>query len=324
MMNMKKYLITGCSGFVARHFIELLVNKEIHVEIIGVDIVEPAFNMTGSEYVKFKFIRMDLQDIKSLSSLIEQFLPDYLLHLASLSSVSMSWEKPVLIYINNMNIYLNLLESIKKLKKPPRLLSVGSSEQYGILSKRFLPVTENFELTPNSPYAVARVSQEMMSKLYVKAFGCDIIMTRSFNHVGPGQRPSFAIPSFITQLVIEARKKATKCNLRAGNINVIRDYIDVRDVVNAYYLLFEKGISSEVYNVCSGSGISLREIIAKISKYLNVKTEITIDNSLLRPEDNPIIIGSPSKIISGVGWRPEIDIDQSLRDSIKYYETNSK
>jgi GDP-4-dehydro-6-deoxy-D-mannose reductase len=320
MVNMKKYLITGCSGFVARHFIELLINKAIHAEIIGLDIVEPVLKMPESEYVKFKFIRMDLQDIKSLSSLIENFPPDYLLHLASLSSVAMSWEKPAFSFMNNTNIYLNLLESIKKLKKPLRLLSVGSSEEYGILSKENLPVTEDCVLNPNSPYAVARVSQEMMSKLYVKALGCDIVMTRSFNHFGPGQRPSFAVPSFITQ-IIEARGKSTRCHLRAGNINVIRDYVDVRDVVKAYYLLFEKGISGEVYNVCSGEGISLREIITKVSRYLNVKTEISIDNSLLRPGDNPVIIGSPSKIISGVGWRPEINIDQSLGDSIKYYET---
>lgn len=320
---MKKYLITGCSGFVAKHFIDLLINKGVRAEIIGVDILEPDFDLKKSKYVKLKFKKMDLQDIKSLSLLIKRFSPDYILHLASLSSVAMSWQKPVFSFINNTNIYLNLLESIKKLEKTPRLLSVGSSEEYGIVSKKNLPVSEDCVLNPNSPYAVARVSQEMLSKLYVKAYGCDIIMTRSFNHLGPGQRSSFAVPSFITQL-IDIHGKSPKCNLKVGNINVIRDYVDVRDVVRAYHMLFEKGVSGEVYNVCSGSGISLREIIAKITDYLNLKTKITVDNTLFRPSDNPVIIGNPSKIKSAVGWCSEINIDKSIDDCIEYYRGSSR
>jgi GDP-4-dehydro-6-deoxy-D-mannose reductase len=320
---MKKYLITGCSGFVAKHFIDLLINKGVHAEIIGVDILEPDFDLKKSKYVKFKFIKMNLQDIKSMSLLIKRFSPDYILHLASLSSVAMSWEKPVFSFINNTNIYLNLLESIKKLKKTPRLLSVGSSEEYGIVSKNDLPVPEDCVLNPNSPYAVARVSQEMLSKLYVRAYGCDIIMTRSFNHLGPGQRSSFAVPSFITQL-IEIEEKSKKCGLKVGNIDVIRDYVDVRDVVRAYYLLFEKGVSGEIYNICSGSGISLREIITKIAKFLNVKAKITFDKTLFRPSDNPIMIGNPSKIKSAVGWCSEINIDKSIDDCIEYYRGSSE
>ena len=317
--RMKKYLITGCSGFVARHFVELLMNKTVDAEVIGIDIAEPYFDIKKSKHVKFKFIRIDLQDIKSLSLLIKRVSPDYILHLAALSSVAISWEKPISSFLNNTNIYLNLLESIKKLEKKPRLLSVGSSEEYGILSRKDLPVTEDCVLNPNSPYAVARVSQEMMSKIYVKAFGCDIVMTRSFNHLGPGQRPNFAIPSFITQM-IEGGSKSAVFTLKTGNINVIRDYVDVRDVVRAYHLLFEKGVSGEVYNVCSGTGISLREIIAKIARALNVEARTTMDDSLLRPIDNPVIIGNPSKIMSAAGWRPEIDIDRSISDCIKYYD----
>ena len=145
-----------------------------------------------------------------------------------------------------------------------RILSVGSSEEYGNYPEDKMPLQENYELYPNNPYAVARVSQELLSKLYASSLGVDIVMTRSFNHIGPRQREAFVISSFVKQLVDIANHKQEN-KMLVGNTNIVRDFLDVRDVVDAYYKIVTKGIRGRVYNVCSGTGNRLSDIINEVS-----------------------------------------------------------
>jgi len=317
---LQKYLITGFSGFVSKHFLDFLERNEINASVLGIDLCLPSFGRKDYGHVKWSFQKIDLLDKDGIENLIYEFQPEYILHLASFSSVSFSWKNPVLSYQHNINIFLNLLEAVRKLNIEGKILSVGSSEEYGNVDKDQLPLKEESPLNPISPYAVARVSQEMLSKVYVDGFGMDIVMTRSFNHIGPGQKDIFVISSFARQIVGLKKDKPRKNEIRTGDISVIRDFIDVRDVVRAYYLLLQKGKNGEIYNICSGRGFSLSEIINKMAQIAGVNVIPRLDKRLIRPKDNKIIIGSNEKVKRDIGWDMKISLEKSLEDILEYWD----
>ena len=317
---MKKFLITGFSGFVSHHFLEYLEDHEIRAVIKGIDVHSPDIRRADFKYVKCDFDKIDLLDKGKVENVIFEFQPDYILHLASFSSVAFSWKEPNISFQNNTNIFLNLLEAIRKLNLNIRILSVGSSEEYGNVEAKYLPLTEDHPLAPVSPYAVARVSQEQLSKIYAHGYGLDIIMTRSFNHIGSFQKDVFVVPSFVKQIV-EMKHNGNKTNkLMTGDITIIRDFTDVRDVVSAYYGLLMMGKKGEVYNVCSGYGWSLKEIIDKICAILEIDVQAMPNASLFRPDDNRIIVGSNEKLRSLIKWVPKYTLEQTLHEMISYWQ----
>jgi len=316
---MKKYLITGFNGFVSRHFINYLESNNIRSEILGIDINRSDTNYSSLKNVITSFSQLDLLERDRLENLIYSFQPDYILHLASYSSVGFSWKNPSLSFRNNMNIFLNLMEVVREVNPSCRILSVGSSEEYGNVSGDMIPLREEYPLSPVSPYAVARVSQEQLSKVYCDGFGLDIVISRSFNHIGPGQKDIFVISSFAKQLV-EIKKGLKEPKLITGDISVIRDFLDVRDVVNAYYELFQHGTKGEVYNICSSSGVSLKDIIDMMCGILDLEVVLETDPNLLRPNDNMIIIGSNEKLKNSAGWNQKIELKKSIQDIIRYWD----
>jgi GDP-4-dehydro-6-deoxy-D-mannose reductase len=319
---MRKYLITGASGFVAFHFFDYLNAIQEDCEVLGIDVVLPEnMSLYKFSHLQLRFVQIDLLDYSTLEAEIVSFSPTYIVHLASFSSVAKSWNEPINSFINNTNIFLNLVEIIRKNNIPCRLLSVGSSEEYGNVPSDCIPIKESVQLNPVSPYAVARVSQEMLAQCYVSSYKLDIILTRSFNHIGPGQRDVFVIPSFIKQ-ILEKIKTGQSGNIKlfTGDVSLIRDFLDVRDVVKAYYLLLEKGIHGELYNICSGTGRSIKEIIDMLSNLLDVQIDVEFDKDKIRPSDNKIIIGDNSKITKLTGWQPQMSITDSLRDLIVYWK----
>jgi GDP-4-dehydro-6-deoxy-D-mannose reductase len=313
---MQKILITGCSGFVSHHLLQYLDSGDEQYAIAGISrhVLSPG----KYKNLHVKTYALDLKNPGGTRDIIAAESPDYIIHLASNSSVAYSWQSPVESFQNNTNIFLNVIESVRILKLPCRILSVGSSEEYGIVNPDTLPLHENHELNPISPYAVARVSQEMLSKIYSDGYGQDIIITRSFNHIGSGQRDNFVISSFAKKIALIKRKELKR--LEVGNVDIVRDFLDVRDVVRAYMLLLKKGKAGEIYNVCRGVGYSLREILNKMMQISGTDFEIEINHSLIRPSDNPIIIGDNSKIKSACGWQPEIEIEESLKNIIEYWD----
>jgi GDP-4-dehydro-6-deoxy-D-mannose reductase len=317
---MKKIIITGFNGFVSRHFVDYLEASKIKTEILGVDINPLETDFTNYKYVNSGFVQLDLLERDRLENLLYSFQPDYILHLASYSSVGFSWKNPSLSFRNNMNIFLNLLEVLREVNPSCRILSVGSSEEYGNVSADMIPLCEEYPLAPVSPYAVARVSQEQLSKVYCDGYGLDIVMTRSFNHIGPGQKDIFVISSFAKQLVEIKKGFKENAKLFTGDISVVRDFLDVRDVVHAYYKLFLHGTKGEVYNICSGKGVSLREVISIMCGILGIEVELETDHNLLRPNDNMIIIGSNEKLKSQTGWIQKIELKKSLEDIIRYWD----
>ena len=317
---MKKFLITGFSGFVSRYFMEYLENNEIRAFIKGIDVHHPDFNSGTFKHVKCDFERIDLLDKGKVENIIFEFQPDYVLHLASFSSVAFSWKEPNISFQNNTNIFLNLLEAIRKLNIATRILSVGSSEEYGNVDPVDLPLTENHPLRPVSPYAVARVSQELLSKIYATGYGLDILMTRSFNHIGPHQKDIFVVPSFVRQIVEMKQNGAGTNKLIAGDTTIIRDFTDVRDVVSAYYMLLTMGKKGEVYNVCNGKGWTLKDIIEKICDALDIDVEIVPNPGLFRPDDNRAIVGSNEKLRNAVKWAPKYTLEDTLNEMILYWQ----
>jgi len=317
---MDKYLITGYSGFVSHHFLNYLESQEIKCDILGVDISNPNFNTTNYKHLQCNFIKVNLLDKLKVDEILNQYKPNFILHLASYSSVADSWKNPVVSFVNNTNIFLNLVDQVRFLNFKCRIISVGSSEEYGKINLDDLPLHELSPINPTSPYAVARVSQEMLSKIYSNNYGLDIILTRSFNHLGPQQSDNFVISSFVKKLVTIKKYNSINKSINVGNIDVVRDFVDVRDVVRAYFLLLHKGKSGEIYNICSGIGTSIKDILNNIINILKIEVDIVVDKDLIRPADNKIIIGSNDKIKNDVGWEINISLEQSIIDVIKYWE----
>jgi GDP-4-dehydro-6-deoxy-D-mannose reductase len=315
----KKYLITGFSGFVSKHLLEYLSFSGEPCEIIGIS--RSQSEPIHYDHLQIRTYQIDLKNTQLVREIIGSVKPDYIIHLASESSVAYSWQNPLESFQNNTNIFLNILESVRVSHLKCRILSVGSSEEYGIVDPSTLPLTEKHPFNPISPYAVARVSQEMLSKIYVNGFGLDIVITRSFNHIGPGQNANFVVSSFVKQIV---QRKVNNISdpMEVGNVNIVRDFLDVRDVVKAYMCLLKMGVSGEVYNVCTGLGYSLEDIITRILKITNANISYFVKSELIRPSDNPIIVGSNLKLKNLGDWKPLISIDESLTDIVKYWEQN--
>ena len=305
-------MITGSSGFVGQHFIGFLEKQGNPVTVLGLD-CQLASRQRAFKHVRFSFKKVDLQNFAKVKRTLGGFRPDYLLHLASFSSISFSWQHPQLSFQNNTSIFLNLLEAVRQLKLTTRILVVGSAEEYGRVNAANLPLRETFPLNPPSPYACAKVAQELLAKIYVQGFGLKIVLTRSFNHLGPGQKGVFAIPSFARQLISFKKRHRSHGQLVAGNLSSVRDFVDVRDVVRAYDLLLKRGRNGEVYNVCSGTGTPLKGILEKMAGLCGVKVTVKVDARLIRPTDVPVTIGYPGKL-KKLGWAPTISLEKSLRD----------
>ena len=201
-----------------------------------------------------------------------------------------------------------------------RILSVGSTEEYGNANEG-LPLKETDCPEPASPYGVARVLQQKLVKIYADSFGIDIVHTRSFNHIGPYQKPDYVIASFAKQIVQQRKEGRQPIKLITGDVEVLRDFSDVRDVVRAYYLLMYKGEKGETYNVCSGNGYVLKNIISIFSGIIGEEIIHAVDEKNFRPSENKIIVGSFEKVKNACGWIPEYTIEKSLKDIIDFWES---
>jgi GDP-4-dehydro-6-deoxy-D-mannose reductase len=293
-----KYMITGSTGFVGRYLADEIRSHDANASIVGID-------RAGAE------VTLDLLDLAATVDAIARERPQYLIHLASLSSVGASWQDPVASFTNNTNIFLNVLEGVRRGSPLTRVLSVGSSEEYGIVSADELPLRETSPLRPVSPYAVARVAQEHLGDVYVRGYNLDIVATRSFNHVGARQSEQFVISALGKQFAELAR--GTRQHLDIGTTTVVRDFLDVRDVVRAYVLLLIKGKRGEVYNVCRGAGVSIAEIIDMFETITGLRPERVEDPARKRPVENMLVVGASDKIWTDVGWRASIPLEDSLR-----------
>jgi len=318
---MKSILITGISGFVGGHFTRFIMNKQPGCVIHGLSRSKPSWDFIqncDSVLGSVTFHQCDLLDSKKVNEIIGEIQPNYILHLASFSSVAQSWKEPLASFLNNTNAFLNIAEAVRIQGIKTKVLSVGSSEEYGIVEESDLPLTEKKHVAPENPYAVARVSEENLAQIYAKGFQLTICCTRSFNHIGSGQSDQFVVSSLAKQFAeIAIHHKKPVIKIGAGSI--IRDFIDIEDVIRAYDAILDKGVTGEVYNVCSGRGHSIRDIVNALSDLTQIPVVVEQNQTLLRPIDNPTLIGSYDKLQKTTGWKPECPLEKSLDKIYTYW-----
>lgn len=320
--GLKTLLITGVSGFVGGHFVRFAAAQRSDLAICGTDLSAPAWDFMAdraSVLERMTFRELDLLDVDKTHRLIQDIQPDYVLHLASFSSVASSWRDPTRSFLNNTNVFLNLIDGVRLHRPGCRVLSVGSSEEYGIVGQEDLPLVETHATMATSPYGVARVSEENLALVYAKGFDLDICCTRSFNHIGPGQREEFVVSGIVKQFV-EIELGMREPVVRIGDGGIVRDFTDIDDVVAAYDLLLQKGRRGEIYNVCSAQGRRIKDIVDEVSRICGLTVEVEQEKDLMRPVDNPALVGSYEKARRELGWEPRLSMDQSLRKMLNYWK----
>ena len=314
---MVEYLITGCGGFVGCHYLSFLKEKRCTGDVLGIGTTAP--EKRDHKGLPFHFERVNLLDDVRLSKLLKKYQPRFCIHLASMSSVGDSWQQPAQSFVNNTNIFLNLVDGVRKYSPKTRVLSVGSSEQYGRINSRTLSLTESDVLDPTSPYAVSRCAQEQLAKTYVSGYGLDIVMTRSFNHVGYGQDSRFALSSFARRFGVGVARQRSEITLNVGNLQVVRDFVDVRDVVRAYDLIVREARVGSIFNVCSGRGIALVDAVDYLSNASGLRYHAQLDQTLFRPLEQSMVIGSHEAITAELGWNPSFTFEESLDTLLSYW-----
>ena len=236
-----------------------------------------------------------------------------------MSSVADSWKQPAQSFVNNTNIFLNLVEGVRKFSRKTRVLSVGSSEQYGRKNSRETRLIESDLLDPTSPYAVARCAQEQLAKTYASGFDLDIVMTRSFNHIGYGQDSRFALSSFARRFGLGIANQQEEITLNVGDLQVVRDFVDARDVVRAYDLIVRQARVGAIFYICSGQGIARVVAVGYLSNASGVQNHAQSDQTLIRPLDKPEIVGSHNAITAELGWRPSFTFKESVDVLLSYW-----
>ncbi|MHB8188848.1 MAG: GDP-mannose 4,6-dehydratase [Ferrimicrobium sp.] len=283
-------LVTGSRGFVGQWLVGYLRQE-------------------GDEVVELD-AALDLRDREALHRALLTCQVDACFHLAAISHVGTSWENPELVYATNVVGTANLVDALGRMARPPTLLFVSSSEVYGAIDPCDLPIVEEHPLAPVSPYAASKVAGEFVALQRYYGRGYPTVVARSFNHTGAGQSRDFVIPGFAARLL--AAKASGSSEFRVGNLATRRDFSDVRDVVRAYRALVVRGVAGRIYNVCSGVGVSMDQLVAELSEYIGVKVDPVVDASLIRPADAPVIVGSPERLRDEIGFIPEYSIRETL------------
>src|SRR5262245_54116955 len=268
---------------------------------------------------RIQLIECDLRDLSSVRSMLEQVNPEYVFHLAAQSFVAASWQTPAETLTTNILSQVNLLEGVRALKLKPRVLVVGSSEEYGYVCPDEVPIRESNALRPLSPYAVSKVAQDVMGYQYFKSYGLPIVRSRAFNHTGPRRGDVFVESNFARQ-VAESEAGLREPVIYVGDLTPRRDYSDVHDIVRGYWLLLERGEAGDVYNLCSGHSWSIQQVLEQLLQQSTVKDiSVKTDPARLRPSDVMILEGDPSKVEKATGWAVSIPFAQTLAELLDYW-----
>lgn len=318
-----KILITGITGFVGSHLADYVLENYPQVEIHGIR--RWRSNVDNIKHLENKVIfhDCDIKDANNVYKIIEQVRPDKIFHLAAQSFVPTSWEAAAETLNNNIIGECNIFEAIRKFKVSgydPIITIAGSSEEYGLVYPNEVPIKETNPLCPLSPYAVSKIGQDYLAYQYWQSYKIRSIRTRAFNHTGPRRGEVFVSSNFAKQ-VAEIEKGVREPIIKVGNLEAIRDFTDVRDVVRAYWLAAEKCQAGEVYNICSGKGYKIKEVLDKLISFNKIKEiKVILDPQRMRPSDVPILIGDHSKFSEETGWQPEISfLDKTLKDLLDYW-----
>ena len=297
-------LVTGADGFVGRYLCEALAQS-------GHDVLG-----AGGPGAVPPLFALDLADEVSIRGVVDVAQADVIVHLAAQTFVPDSIASPLATYETNVVGTARLLHAIrgarKVTSKNPRIIIVSSAEVYGQHARADFPLTEASAIRAANPYAASKAAAEAVALAEARTYDMDVIVTRAFNHIGPGQNARFVVASFAKQLAAIAAGEQPV--LRVGNIDAQRDFLDVRDVVAAYIALIDCGIAGETYNICSGRAVTISEILRRLITAAHIPVEVREDPARMRPSDVPLFYGSNAKIQAACGWQPQIALDRSLRE----------
>ncbi len=306
-------LVTGISGFVGGHLADHLTSMGDLV--VGIS----ASGRWKDREAAGRAARIEPFDLASgddsgLADLIARKQPEAIYHLAAQANPQASVADPRGTWALNLGGTLTLLEAVKASGLKPRVVLVGTGVCYGNPPPEFLPVTEDCPLRPNNPYAASKAAADLLGIQHYLAHGTDVVMARPFNHAGPGQSSNYVLAALARQVAeVEAGKKS---RVEVGNLDVVRDFTDVRDVVRGYRLLALKGIAGEVYNLGSGRGTKLVDALAFLRSKATVPVEVFVDPARVRPVDQPLLVADASKLRAATGWEPSFTIEQTLEDML--------
>jgi len=310
--------ITGAGGFMGPHLARFLHEKG--AEIMST-YYEPISDIKELKKVG-KAIELDVRDREKFKKLLKEFKPDQVYHLAAQSYPTVSWEKPNYTVQSNIEGTINLFESLKELKMNPIVIVACSSAEYGFVMPEEVPIKETHSLLPLHPYGVSKVAQDFLTYQYFKNFGMKGIRVRIFNTTGPGKVND--VCSDFTKQAVMIEKGKQKPVFKVGNLNTRRALTDVRDIINAFYLLAEKGEAGEVYNASGEKAYLIKDILDEIIKITGIKVKIEIDPKLVRPTDEPIIFGDSAKLKNDTGWKQFVPIEKTLKDMVEFWRNKLK
>jgi len=288
-------LITGSSGFVGHHLAAHL--REHGDEVAGLDETDVD--------------RVDITSAGGVRKRMRSVKPDVVYHLAALSHIGASWMAPNRVLRVNSEGTLNVLRAAGEVGAQ-RVIVVGSADEYGRVDPDALPISESAPLRPITPYGASKASAEILALQSYLGSGVPVIRVRAFNHTGPGQADRFVVAAIARHIARAERDGSGE--IRLGNLDPIRDFSDVRDVVRAYRLLAEAGEVGEVYNVCSGVGRTINDVAERMVALSQRSLKLLVDPALVRPVDVPALVGDNTALRAATGWKPEHEFDDTLRD----------
>jgi GDP-4-dehydro-6-deoxy-D-mannose reductase len=315
---MEKILITGINGFAGSHLADFLLENCENIKIYGT--IRIRSDLSNINHIKnyLNLIECNILDSHNVEQVIKKIKPDKIFHFAAQSFVPTSWKSPSDTLSTNILGQSNLLESIRNSSKDSKILIAGSSEEYGHVLPEEIPVAETQPLRPLSPYAVSKVTQDMMAYQYHKSYGLHIIRTRSFNHSGP-RRPDFYVDSNFAKQIVEIKLGTKKNLLKHGNLNAIRDFTHVKDIVKGYWMAINNCAAGDVYNICSGKGQKIEKILNNLIKISEFDIKTCTDSERMRPSDVPVLVGDCTKFKTLTNWEPEFTINDILEDTYNYW-----
>ncbi len=315
----KKALITGVTGFAGSHLAELLLKEGVQVH--GIQRWRSKNDNIVHIINKIYFHEADLLDAHSLYKVIDEVRPNYIFHLAAQSYVQSSWASPANTLEVNIIGSVHLFEAVRKSGLDIVIQIACSSEEYGKVKKSELPIKETNPLRPLSPYAVSKLAMDYLGYQYYESYNMKIIRTRGFNHTGPRRGDVFSESTFAKQIA-EIEKGKREPVVLVGNLEAVRDYTDVRDMVRAYYLAVQRCQPGEVYNISTGRGWKIKDVLDILLSMSKKKIKVVKDKNRMRPSDVEILIGDATKFKKQTGWEPEIPFKKTLQDLLDYWREN--
>lgn len=312
----KKALITGIAGFAGSHLAELLLTEGY--EVYG--LCRPRSKTDHIEAIKAKLHLedADLLDSHSLYTTVARIKPDYIFHLAAQSFVPTSWVSPSVTLEVNIVGSANLFEAVRQVGIDPVIQIACSSEEYGLVLPDEIPIKETNPLRPQSPYAVSKVAMDYLGYQYFCSYKMRIVRTRGFNHTGPRRGETFVTSTFAKQIAMIEKGKQHPV-IHVGNLDSERDWTDVRDMVRGYLIAVEKCKPGEVYNICIGKAVRVRDMLNLLLSISKIKVKIQLDPARVRPSDVPVLIGDNTKFVESTGWKPDISFEKTMKDLLNYW-----